>query len=137
MTHPAQLWVDRPGEALLFYAAAFGATVLHCVGEGDDIVGQLEALGGGPFSFRTSVIDQSAAGDRGRHRPNNARGGRPGRGRPTGQSPRARTGNAPPVSEEHGWRLGRNQTRLRPGVGDRRDPGLGPPRQPSGRWRAS
>ena len=46
--HPPQLWVDRPGEALLFYAAAFGATVLHCVGEGDDIVAQLE-VGGAPF----------------------------------------------------------------------------------------
>ena len=29
-----QLWVDRPGEALRFYAAAFGATVLHCVARG-------------------------------------------------------------------------------------------------------
>jgi uncharacterized glyoxalase superfamily protein PhnB len=43
-----QLWVDHPSEALLFYEAAFGATVLHCVGEGDDIVAQLE-VGGAPF----------------------------------------------------------------------------------------
>ena len=36
-----ELWVDTPREALRFYEAAFGATVLHCVGEGDDIVAQL------------------------------------------------------------------------------------------------
>ena len=36
-----ELWVDRPRDALAFYEAAFGATVLHRVGEGDDIVAQL------------------------------------------------------------------------------------------------
>ena len=36
-----ELWVDRPHDALTFYEAAFGATVLHRVGEGDDIVAQL------------------------------------------------------------------------------------------------
>ena len=36
-----ELWVDRPRDALIFYQAAFGATVLHRVGEGDDIVAQL------------------------------------------------------------------------------------------------
>jgi uncharacterized glyoxalase superfamily protein PhnB len=36
-----ELWVDTPSEALTFYEAAFGATVLHCVGEGNDIVAQL------------------------------------------------------------------------------------------------
>jgi PhnB protein len=36
-----ELWVDRPRDALTFYQAAFGATVLHRVGEGDDIVAQL------------------------------------------------------------------------------------------------
>src|SRR5947207_3820726 len=36
-----ELWVDAPGEALTFYEAAFGATVLHRVGDGDDIVAQL------------------------------------------------------------------------------------------------
>ncbi len=36
-----ELWVDDPREALEFYGAAFGATVLHLVGEGDDIVAQL------------------------------------------------------------------------------------------------
>jgi uncharacterized glyoxalase superfamily protein PhnB len=36
-----ELWVDSPRDALRFYQAAFGATVLHRVGEGDDIVAQL------------------------------------------------------------------------------------------------
>ena len=37
----AELWVDRAGAAVVFYQAAFGARVLHCVGAGDDIVAQL------------------------------------------------------------------------------------------------
>jgi len=36
-----ELWVDDPREAVAFYGAAFGATVIHLVGEGDDIVAQL------------------------------------------------------------------------------------------------
>jgi PhnB protein len=36
-----ELWFENPREALAFYAAAFGATVLHLVGEGDEIVAQL------------------------------------------------------------------------------------------------
>ena len=36
-----ELWVDNPRDALAFYQAAFGATVLHRVGQGDDIVAQL------------------------------------------------------------------------------------------------
>src|SRR4029453_15435681 len=43
-----ELWVENAREALVFYAAAFGATVLHLVGEGDDIVPQ---LGGGGAAF--------------------------------------------------------------------------------------
>jgi PhnB protein len=33
-----ELWVDRAGQAVAFYQAAFGATVLHRVGRGEDIV---------------------------------------------------------------------------------------------------
>ena len=40
-----ELWVDRAAAAVEFYAAAFGATVLHRVGAGDDIVAQLEVQG--------------------------------------------------------------------------------------------
>ena len=37
-----ELWVEHPREALAFYEAAFGAAVVHCVGEDDDIVAQLQ-----------------------------------------------------------------------------------------------
>jgi PhnB protein len=43
-----ELWVENPREAVEFYEAAFGATVLHRVGDGDDIVAQL-AVGGAAF----------------------------------------------------------------------------------------
>src|SRR5207244_6425459 len=36
-----ELWVETPREAVEVYEAAFGATVLHRVGDGDDIVAQL------------------------------------------------------------------------------------------------
>src|SRR5438552_7939091 len=36
-----ELWVETPREAVAFYEAAFGATVLHRVGEGEDVVTQL------------------------------------------------------------------------------------------------
>ena len=36
-----ELWVRAPREALAFYEAAFGASVVHQVGEDDDIVAQL------------------------------------------------------------------------------------------------
>jgi PhnB protein len=43
-----ELWVDRAGAAVAFYQAAFGATVMHEVGDGDDIVAQL-SVGGAAF----------------------------------------------------------------------------------------
>lgn len=36
-----ELWVDRASQALEFYQRAFGARVLHRVGEGDEIVALL------------------------------------------------------------------------------------------------
>ncbi len=36
-----ELWIDRAAAAVAFYEAAFGARVLHRVGEGDEIVAQL------------------------------------------------------------------------------------------------
>ena len=36
-----ELWVDRARDAIAYYEAAFGATVLHRVGDGDNIVAQL------------------------------------------------------------------------------------------------
>lgn len=40
-----QLWIDRAGAAVAFYERAFGATVLHLVDDGDDIVTQLGFTG--------------------------------------------------------------------------------------------
>jgi PhnB protein len=36
-----ELWIADPRAGVAFYEAAFGATALHRVGEGDDIVAQL------------------------------------------------------------------------------------------------
>ena len=43
-----ELWVDRGASAVAFYQAAFGATVVHIVGDGQDIVAQL-AVGEATF----------------------------------------------------------------------------------------
>jgi PhnB protein len=43
-----ELWVDRAGQAVTFYEAAFGAEVVHRVGDGDDVVAQL-SVGGASF----------------------------------------------------------------------------------------
>ena len=48
-----ELWVDRGAEAAAFYQAAFGATVLHRVGDGQDIVAQL-AIGDAAFWVSTA-----------------------------------------------------------------------------------
>src|SRR3954468_5190803 len=36
-----ELWVERAADAIAFYVAAFGATVLHRVDDGDELVAQL------------------------------------------------------------------------------------------------
>ena len=51
-----ELWVDNPRKAVAFYEAAFGATVLHCVGDGDDIVAQ---LGIGDAAFWVASVSSS------------------------------------------------------------------------------
>jgi PhnB protein len=43
-----ELWVGDPSAAVDFYVLAFGATVLHRVGDGDEIVAQL-AVGDARF----------------------------------------------------------------------------------------
>jgi len=43
-----ELFTDRPAAAVAFYEAAFGAVILHRVGDGDDIVAQL-AVGDARF----------------------------------------------------------------------------------------
>jgi PhnB protein len=102
-----ELWVDAPSEAVAFYQAAFGATVLHRVGEGDDIVVQL-AVGDAAFwvagtsATMRRLSPRAANGTTSRtllvvddpdsvHR----------------QAVAAGATESSPVGNEHGWRLGR------------------------------
>ena len=103
-----ELWVDTPSEAVTFYEAAFGATVLHCVGEGEGIVAQLgvgdaafwvapasstmkrlspRALDGAATSRTLLVVDD----------PDSI----------VGKSVAAGATRTSAVADEHGWRVGR------------------------------
>ncbi len=102
-----ELWVRRAAAAVAFYQAAFGASVLHKVGEGDDIVAQL-AVGEAAFWVA------AASPDARRFSPQDIGGGT---GRtllvvddPAALVERAVSAGATPVSavaSEHGWRVGR------------------------------
>ena len=102
-----ELWVDEPSEAVEFYRRAFGAAVLHRVGEGDETVAQL-GLGDAAFwvagtsqemkrlspraldaatSRTLLVVDDPDAFVR--------------------QAVAAGAEEKSPVADEHGWRLGR------------------------------
>jgi PhnB protein len=102
-----ELWVENPRQAVAFYEAAFGATVLHRVGEGDDIVAQL-GVGDGAFW----VAGTSAA--RKRLSPL-AVGGATSRTLLVVEDPESVVRQAvavgatesSAVTSEHGWRLGR------------------------------
>jgi PhnB protein len=102
-----ELWVDRPREALAFYEAAFGATTLHLVGDGEEIVGQL-AVGDAAFWIASSSPELK------RFSPS-AIGGATSRtllvvddpDRLIAQAVAAGATQTSPVSDEHGWRLGR------------------------------
>jgi PhnB protein len=102
-----ELWVDTPGEALSFYEAAFGATVLHRVGEGEDIVAQL-AVGEAVFWVsRTSpamnrLSPRDVTGSTGRillvvEDPDGV----------VRQAVAAGATESSPAGDEHGWRVGR------------------------------
>jgi PhnB protein len=103
----AELWVDRPREALAFYAAAFGATVLHAVGEGDDVVAQL-GVGEAAFWVAPPSTDLKRLSPR-------SIDGTTSRTLLVVEDPdtvvrRAIVAGATetsPVDNEHGWRLGR------------------------------
>jgi PhnB protein len=102
-----ELWVERASQAVAFYTRAFGARVLHRVGEGDDIVAQLAV---GEAAFWVTAADPG----RGRLSPP-AIGGATGRMLLVTDDPdavlrRAVEAGATEKSaarEEHGWRLGR------------------------------
>jgi PhnB protein len=102
-----ELWVDGASTAVAFYRTAFEATVLHCVGEGDDIVAQLD-VGGARFW----VVAANASMNRFSPK---AIGGTTSRtllvvDDPEAVLDRAQSAGAIPTSpviEAHGWRLGR------------------------------
>ena len=102
-----ELWVDAPREALTFYEAAFGATVLHCVGDGDDIVAQV-GVGGAAFWVAPAspamkrLSPRSIDGATSRtllvvENPDSV----------LRQAVAAGATETSPVGDEHGWRVGR------------------------------
>ena len=102
-----ELWLDHAAAAVDFYKSAFGAAVLHRVGEGDDIVAQLAV---GDAAFWVAAADPAS----GRYGPPEI-GGATGRTLLVVDDPdetfaRAVRAGATAVaepSEEHGWLLGR------------------------------
>src|SRR5262245_57056551 len=102
-----ELWAENAREAIAFYGAAFGATVLHLVGEGDDIVAQL-GVGDAAFWIAPASSTLKRLSPR-------AIDGATSRtllvvDDPDGvaeQAGRAGAKETSPVGDEHGWRLGR------------------------------
>lgn len=102
-----QLWVDRGASAVEFYAAGFGAKVLHRVGDGQDIVAQL-AIGDAVFWIAATGPSTERLVPR-------ELGATTGRlllmvDDPCAVFDRAVAAGATekdPVAEEHGWRIGR------------------------------
>jgi PhnB protein len=107
VTVQPELWIERAGAAVEFYKRAFGATVEHRVGDGDDIVAQL-SIGDARFWVAT------ASPNSGRLDPS-ALGGATGRillvvDDPDSVVERAVAAGATeksPASDEHGWRVAR------------------------------
>ena len=100
-----ELWVDRPQEAIAFYEAGFGATVLHRVGAGEEVVAQL-AVGEARFWISNASENRPS--------PRSNRGAT-GRVLLVVDDPHELVARAcaagaselSPVLDEHGWRLGR------------------------------
>jgi PhnB protein len=102
-----ELWVENAEEAVRFYRVAFGATVLHRVGEGDDIVAQL-GVGDAAFWVAPTSAQMKRLSPR-------AIDGATSRTLLVVEDPEsvvrqavaAGATESSPVSNEHGWLLGR------------------------------
>jgi PhnB protein len=102
-----ELWVDRASTAVTFYEAAFGAKVMHRVGEEDDIVAQLRV---DDAAFWVTAASASM-----RRLSPNAIGGTTTRmllvvenpEQVVAQATAAGAKEVSAVEDEHGWRLGR------------------------------
>ena len=100
-----ELWVEHARHAIAFYEDAFGAAVLHRVGEGDDLVAQLAV---GEARFWISSASETRPSPR-------ANRGATGRVLLVVDDPDDLVAKAcavgaselSPVGDEHGWRLGR------------------------------
>jgi PhnB protein len=102
-----ELWVDRAGAAIAFYQEAFGARVMHCVGDGDDVVAQL--------SVGEAVFWVTAASSAMKRFSPKEIDGTTSRTllvvddpeQLVAQAITAGASESSPVGDEHGWRLGR------------------------------
>ncbi len=102
-----ELWVERAGAAVEFYAAAFGARVLHRVGDGDDIVAQL-AVGEAVFWIASAAPHMQRFSPESMH-------GATGRTLLIADDPVSTVDRAvqagarlvSAVAPEHGWHIGR------------------------------
>jgi PhnB protein len=102
-----ELWVGEPRRAVAFYEAAFGATTIHLVGDGDDIVAQL-AVGEAAFWVAPAAQAMKRLDPR-------AIDGSTCRTLLVVEDPAsfvqcavsAGATERSPVAEEHGWQLGR------------------------------
>jgi len=102
-----ELWVDRASAAVAFYEAAFGAKIIHRVGEGDDIVAQL--------TVDDAAFWVTAASSSMRRFSPTAIGGTTGRTLLIVEHPEQVVARAvaagaketSAVQDEHGWRIGR------------------------------
>ena len=102
-----ELWVEKPNDAVAFYETAFGAKILHRVGEGDDIVAQL-AVGDATFWVAPPSTELKRLSPR-------ALGGATSRTLLVVEDPdsvveqavAAGATQSSPVADERGWRLGR------------------------------
>lgn len=102
-----ELWVERANAAVAFYQAAFGATVMHQVGDGEDIVAQL-SVGGAGFWVAAASSSMNRFSPRAIH-------GTTSRTLLVVADPEqllqqaigAGATELSPVADEHGWRLGR------------------------------
>lgn len=102
-----ELWVDRAGAAVPFYQAAFGARIMHRMGEGDDIVAQLSV-------YDAVFWVAAAASSMKRFSPKEIDGTTSRTllvvedpARVMAQAVAAGATEISPAGDEHGWRLGR------------------------------
>lgn len=102
-----ELWVDVAAAAVAFHEAAFGATVVHRVGEGDDIRGAADGrrrrvLGGAASPAMKRLSPQAIDGATSRtlllvDEPEAV----------LERAVHAGATETSPIVDEHGWRLGR------------------------------